>query len=47
MLSFEHTSDIRSAISREKQLKGWRRDKKNALISKTNPRWKDLSRDWD
>ena len=47
LVYFEHTSDIRSAISREKQLKGWRRDKKNALISKTNPRWKDLSRDWD
>ena len=47
LVYFEHTSDIRSAISREKQPKGWRRDKKNALISKNNPTWKDLSKGWD
>jgi putative endonuclease len=42
----EHHRDIRDAIAREKQLKGWRRSKKNALISKDNPRWDDLAADW-
>ena len=40
-------SDIRTAIAREKQLKGWLRSKKIALIKSLNPTWKDLSRDWD
>ena len=35
-----------SAISREKQLKGWRREKKIALIEKFNPRWQDLAEHW-
>ena len=47
LVYFEYTNDVRSAISREKQLKGWRRDKKNALISKANPDWEDLSSQWD
>jgi len=34
------------AIDREKQLKGWRRSKKIALIESMNPRWKDLSEGW-
>ena len=34
--------DIRAAIAREKQLKGWRREKKVALIDATNPEWRDL-----
>ena len=42
LVYFEQTSDIRSALEREKQLKGWRRSKKNALIEKMNPEWKDL-----
>jgi putative endonuclease len=33
----------REAIAREKQLKGWRREKKIALIEAANPTWKDLS----
>ena len=36
----------RQAIAREKQLKGWRREKKIALIEKTNPRWQDLAEHW-
>ena len=36
-----------SAIAREKQLKGWARAKKIALIEGTNPTWRDLSKDWD
>ena len=47
LVYFEETTDVYSAISREKQLKGWTRKKKNDLISKTNPEWKDLSADWD
>jgi putative endonuclease len=35
-----------SAIAREKQLKGWRRSRKLALVSATNPGWKDLAVEW-
>jgi putative endonuclease len=35
-----------AAIEREKQLKKWRRAKKNALVQQTNPLWRDLSLDW-
>ena len=47
LVYYEHTNDLYSAISREKQLKGWRRSKKDALITKMNPDWHDLSADWD
>ncbi len=46
LVYFEATSDIRSAIEREKQLKGWLRAKKIALIEAVNPNWDDLSADW-
>ena len=39
----EACNDVYAAISREKQLKGWRREKKNRLITESNPFWKDLS----
>jgi putative endonuclease len=42
LVYFEETTDIRAALEREKQLKGWRRSKKNALIETMNPQWKDL-----
>ena len=35
-----------AAISREKEIKGWRRSKKIALIDSVNPRWEDLAQDW-
>jgi putative endonuclease len=38
----EHFQQARQAIRREKELKGWRRARKNALISLTNPEWQDL-----
>jgi putative endonuclease len=41
--SYEH---VMTAIRREKQLKGWRRDKKITLIEKVNPRWMDLAENW-
>jgi putative endonuclease len=43
---FEKFQYIQKAIAREKELKGWRRAKKIALIESTNPGWMDLSRDW-
>lgn len=42
----EHHGNIRDAIAREKEIKGWRREKKIALIEGYNPRWKDLAEDW-
>jgi putative endonuclease len=43
LVYFEETSDVEAAIWREKQLKGWRRAKKVALIESVNPGWKDLA----
>ena len=42
LVYFEQTNDVKAALEREKQLKGWRRSKKNALIESINPEWKDL-----
>ncbi len=39
----EQTGDVLEAIRREKQLKGWRRMRKIALIESQNPRWLDLA----
>jgi putative endonuclease len=38
--------DVRDAIAREKQLKGWIRAKKIRLIEALNPTWQDLSEEW-
>src|SRR5947209_4976065 len=43
---FESTDDVRVAIQREKEIKGWTRKKKFALIASMNPRWLDLSDSW-
>ena len=43
---FERFMGPGSAIAREKQLKGWIRAKKIALIEKSNPAWVDLSGEW-
>jgi putative endonuclease len=43
---FERYQTSNAAIAREKQLKGWRRTKKLALIEKQNPTWIDLGEDW-
>jgi len=43
LVYFEKTLDVETAINREKQLKKWRREKKNLLIEGMNPEWKDLS----
>ena len=46
LVYYEVTTDIRAAIEREKQIKGWVRVKKIALIETINPDWKDLSAEW-
>ncbi len=46
LVYFDVTSNVEAARAREKQLKGWRRDKKIALIEASNPQWKDLSLEW-
>ena len=46
LVYYETTSDVNTAIRREKQLKGWRREKKEMLINSMNPEWRDLSADW-
>jgi putative endonuclease len=46
LVYFETWSDIRGAIQREKQIKGWCRSKKTALIESRNPAWADLSQGW-
>ena len=47
LVYYEITSDINVALSREKQIKGWLRSKKIALIESMNPEWRDLSGDLD
>ena len=42
LVYFEMTSDVTSAIEREKQIKSWSRKKKNDLIQKKNPEWRNL-----
>ena len=46
LVYFEQALNAEAAIKREKQIKGWLRVRKVALIEETNPGWKDLSRDW-
>jgi len=46
LLWYEAYDDIRDAIAREKQLKGWRRSKKAALIARKNPGYADISIEW-
>jgi len=46
LVYFEVTSDVHSAIAREKQIKGWLRAKKIDLIESVNPGWVDLGADW-
>ena len=43
---FEGCQYVQNAIRREKELKGWSRAKKIALVESINPAWVDLSREW-
>jgi putative endonuclease len=46
LVYYEETNDVQEALLREKQIKGWLRSKKIALIESINPQWKDLSLEW-
>lgn len=46
LIWYESTSEVMAAIEREKEIKGWRREKKICLIESENPGWMDLERDW-
>lgn len=46
LVYYEHFNNIKEAIAREKQLKGWKREKKIKLINILNNKWKNLSEDW-
>jgi putative endonuclease len=47
LVYFEETNDVNSALAREKEIKKWRREKKNNLVLRMNPKWNDLSKEWD
>ena len=47
LVYYEHTNDILTALAREKEIKRWRREKKNNLVVSINPEWKDLSLEWE
>jgi len=46
LVYWQSFDDVYKAIAREKQLKGWRREKKLWLIGQFNPGWKDLAAGW-
>jgi putative endonuclease len=46
LIYFQETNDALTAITREKEIKKWRRQKKNDLVSSMNPDWTDLSDTW-
>ena len=46
LVHYEHFTYINNAIAREKELKGWLRSRKIALIEVENPDWIDLASDW-
>jgi putative endonuclease len=46
LVYYERFLDVTNAIAREKQLKKWRRSKKEWLVSTMNPKWKDLGAQW-
>ncbi len=45
LVYYEETGDVEAAITREKQIKKWRREKKNYLVEGMNPNWVDLCMD--
>lgn len=46
LVYFETLADPANAIAREKQIKGWLRSRKIALIEQSNPTWEDLANEW-
>ena len=47
LIYYETTESVEAAIAREKELKGWQRSKKVALIEASNPYWLDLAKEWE
>ena len=47
LVYYESYVDVRNAINREKEIKGWDRRRRVALIEAENPTWEDLAADWD
>ncbi len=43
LVYYDYTNDVMSAIAKEKEIKGWKRHKKNELVESMNPEWKDIS----
>ena len=43
LIYYEHFQDINNAIYREKEIKKWRREKKEKLINEFNPNWRFLN----
>src|SRR4051812_8115180 len=46
LVFFQETPSARSAFQRERQIKGWKRQKKTRLIESVNPEWLDLAKEW-
>ena len=46
LVHMENHHQISDVIAREKQIKGWSRARKNALVESTNPNWQDLAATW-
>jgi putative endonuclease len=46
LVYFEETQHVTTAIYREKEIKRWRREKKDKLVNSMNPTWRDLSLGW-
>ncbi len=47
LVYYEHFTNVYEAINREKQIKRWRREKKQNLIRTINRGWRDLSLEWE
>jgi putative endonuclease len=47
LVYYEEYGDAEAALDRERQLKGWSRAKKEALIMKLNPKWRDIIGEWE
>jgi putative endonuclease len=46
LVYYEETTDVHAALAREKEIKKWRREKKDNLVKTMNPAWRDLSLQW-
>ena len=46
LVYFEQVATAAAAVARERQLKGWTRERKMRLVETANPGWRDLAADW-